>query len=95
MSFVSDLKGIVRREFKKYGIECNAEEMEVDKLAARYCEMLKRHIAPMRRTVHLSNEYTTFWRNSRKQQLRSCVTRHWKRERRSSSFAGFCRTGKT
>ena len=56
MSFKSDLTGIIRLEFKRYGIECNADKMEVDELAARYCEMLKRHIAPVRRTVHLSNE---------------------------------------
>ena len=33
MSFESDLKGIIRREFKKYGVECNAEEMDVDEFA--------------------------------------------------------------
>ena len=56
MSFESDLKGIIRHEFKRCGIECNAENMNVCLLATRYCEMWKQHIAPARRTIHLPNE---------------------------------------
>jgi len=56
VSFEPDLEDIILRRFKKYAIECNAEDMDARELLVRYCEMLKRHIAPVRRTVHLSNE---------------------------------------
>ena len=59
MSFESDLKGIIHREFEAFDIECNVEEMDVSDLTARYCEMLRRHITPIPRTVYLSNEIRT------------------------------------
>lgn len=56
MSLESDLRDIIIHEFENFGIECNAKDMNVGDLAACYCEMLKRHIAPYPRTVYFSNE---------------------------------------
>lgn len=56
MDFESDLKGIIKREFETFGIDCNVAKMDVSDLTARYCEMLKRHITPIPRGVYLSDE---------------------------------------